>query len=87
MQIIPHSCELTGFSVEREEHYYVWVGPGWRAVNQFGLYDYLIDPGFKIVLFGRTLSHEEYRAILGKATADPDLPKKSAWLREERRPN
>jgi len=88
VQIVIHSSELVGFSIEREEHYYLWQADrgGWTAANEFGLYDYLIDPGFKIVLFGRTLNLTEYQAILNRAIADPDVPRKSAWLREERRP-
>ena len=88
VQVIIHSCELVGFAIERDEHYYVYLPErgGWQARNEFGKYDYMIEPGWKIVLYGRTLSGDEYRAIVDKALADRDVPRKSAWLREERRP-
>jgi len=84
VQVITVACDLTGYRFEREEHHYVWKD-AWFAVDNFGLYDYLIEPGFKIVLFGRTLSTPEYRKVLNKAMNDDYLPPKSAWLRQERR--
>jgi hypothetical protein len=53
-------------------------------VDKFGLFDYLIEPGFKVVLFGRTLTDDEYRAVWDKVCRDPDLPPKSGKLRGER---
>lgn len=87
VQAIPHTSGLTGHRVERTNDYYVWTPErgGWRGVDQFGLFDYLIEPGVKIVLFGRMLNNEEYRAILAQSSRDPDLPKRSAWMPEERR--
>lgn len=84
VQVIAIACEITGYRFEREEHHYIWKD-GWFATDNFGLFDYLIDPGYKIVLFGRTLSTKEYKAILSKAMQDNYLPHKSAWLKEERR--
>jgi len=88
VQIIGADCEIAGRRFERETDYYIWTPErgGWRGVDKFGLFDYLIDSGYKIVLFGKMLNNKEYRKILDKATNDSYLPRKSAWLREERRP-
>lgn len=77
----------TGYRIERENDYYVWwpENGGWRGVDQFGLYDYLILPGYKIVLFGRMLNNDQYKDILNRAAKDPDLPRKSAYTKDERR--
>ena len=65
--------------------YYVWMSSGnrayWWGVDIFGLFDYLIEPGYKRVLFGRTLTREEYGKIIQKANID-----KAGWLPTERRP-
>lgn len=87
VQCIVRPDEDAGRLVERENDNYVWdySRNNWKGVDQFGLYDYLIEPGVKIVLFGRTISEAEYSAILERATSDPDLPPKSAWRKTERR--
>lgn len=89
VQVIGVAEYATGQRIERENDYYVWAPErgGWRGCDQFGLYDYLIDPGFKIVLFGKMLSNDEYKEIFQMAVNDPDLPKRSAYLKEERRPS
>lgn len=87
VQVISQTCDLVAHRIERDNDYYVWDESynGWKGCDQFGLYDYLIDPGFKIVLFGRQLTNEEYSAILTEATRDPDFPKKDSWAKSERR--
>lgn len=81
---IAQANEITGHCIERGVDYYCWFGY-WRGCDIFGLFDYLSMPGYKIVLFGRWTTHEEYRDIVKRATEDPDLPPRSAWFREERR--
>ena len=50
--------------------YYIWIGDRWLGVDVFGLWDYLASPGWKRVLFGRTIRNEEYVAIYRRALAD-----------------
>lgn len=52
----------------------------WRGVDIFGLFDYLMDSGS--VLFGKTISGEEYGEIMTRAREDE---KKSGWLPFERK--
>jgi len=88
VQAIAVEDEVAGRRIERSENHYIWVPDRgcWRGVDKFGLYDYLIDPGYKVVLFGRTLSEEEYSAAWTRIAKDDYLPAKSAILRNERRP-
>lgn len=74
-----------GRRVERQTDNYVWKENGWVGVDQFGLFDYLIDPGFKIVLFGRTIGYNEYSALIDLMVHDPDFPVKSGFTPLERR--
>ena len=88
VQAVVVKSELVGRRVERGSDFYVWAPGrgGWRGVDQFGLYDYLIDPGHKVVLFGRVLSNPEYRAVFERAANDPDFPENSAIHPDERAP-
>lgn len=75
-----------GRRVEYSTDFYIWTDHGWRGCDQFGFFDYLISPGSKVVLFGRSLSDAEYNKVLHTATHDDYLPAKSAWGELERRP-
>ena len=86
VQTIAVANDLVGRRIERGNDFYILTDHGWRGCDQFGLFDYLIDPGAKIVLFGRSLATAEYRAIFDRASRDPYLPAKSAMLPEERKP-
>ena len=84
---IVQTNDVTGHSVEHTTDYYCWFSPYWRGCDIFGLWDYLSQPGVKVVLFGRWVSNEDYKKILQRALKDPDIPKRSAWLpnNQERR--
>jgi len=81
--------EVTGHSVEHTTAYYCWFDPYWRGCDQFGLWDYLAEPGTKVVMFGRWVSNKDYTELLTRALQDPDVPRRSAWLPngKERRPD
>lgn len=67
-------------------HDYYWRDDGsWFGGDEFGLFDYLSQPGKKVVFFGRSMTDDEYRDILKRIKSD-DFPEKSAWERTERRP-
>lgn len=88
VQAIAVRDDLIGRRIERSEDHYIWTpeNGGWRGVDEFGLFDYLIEPGFKVVLFGRTLSNDDYRATWDRVANDSDLPPRSAVGTDERRP-
>ena len=72
-----------GWYLCRSNDYY-WLLPNdtWQGGDIFGLWDYLIEPGAKRVLFGRTITNREFEAILLGAYNDPAIPQKTG-----RRPN
>lgn len=73
----PHS--EVGTEIVTGGDYYVLEQHGWRAVDIFGLFDFLQDSG--LVLFGRTVTAEEYQQVMNKALA----AKKNGWLPFERK--
>ena len=66
-------------------HDYFWYVDGnWAGGDIFGLFDYLLEPGFKKVLFGRTIDSDKYESIIKRALEDPDFPPKTARLNNEK---
>lgn len=86
VQVIVQSSKKHGWQATSGKDFFVWRGGRWFCVDKFGLYDYLLDPGWKRVLFGRTLTGDEYDAIWQRAMNDPDMPQKTAVGRGERKP-
>lgn len=83
VQVVVQVDTRTGWSPLYSNDYY-WYDKGeWIGGDLFGLFDYLTRPGWKKVLFGRTISHEEYQTIVRRARQDKDFPRKSAKLRGE----
>jgi len=64
-------------------HDYYWFEQVWFGGDLFGLYDYLLLPGWKKVLFGRTLPTKDYEDVIKAALNDKDFPAKSAKLPRE----
>lgn len=88
VQVIIQPDDDHGWASQTGADYYVWDergdGPRWWGVDKFGLYDYLISPGFKKVLFGRTVTSERYQHIFFRAKRDAGS--KTAFRRRERKP-
>lgn len=63
--------------------YYVWDRGRWWSVDYIGMIDYLIQPGMKKVLFGRTVESESWYAAMRRANTDPDFPERTAWGNKE----
>jgi len=61
-------------------HDYFWFDGFWTGGDIFGLFDYLLCPGWRKVLFGRTIKTDQYDQIVKRALKDPDFPVKSANL-------
>lgn len=60
--------------------YYCWhpdTGQWWGH-DIFGLFDCLVRPGWKRVLFGRTVPTGVFRAVVARAECDADFPRRSA---------
>lgn len=88
VQSIIVADENLGRRTEYSDNFYIYVPDRgiWRGVDQFGLYDYMIEPGFKLVLYGRTLTDKEYADVWNRTLKDTYLPPKSAFNPDERKP-
>lgn len=74
-----------GWYLVRSTDYYWWLpNDTWNGGDIFGLFDYLIEPGLKRVLFGRTIETARFRAIFDRAMNDPEIPQKTGWWPRER---
>ena len=113
IQVILQDDPKRGPYFQSNSDYYVWRKDHWQGVDEFGLYDYLLDTGWYrhengrhcvlingewkarkdkfhlfeylmttgLVLFGRTISNEEYQAIFQQAKVN-----KRTWRPWERKP-
>lgn len=84
VQVIVQDDPEVGWAMEHTRDYYVWRDGRWRGADIFGLWDYLARPGWKRVLFGRTLLQDEYQEIYRRAKADRDFARKAGYLPGER---
>lgn len=84
VQIIVQPCSNSGWAMQHTQDYYVWRDDlnEWRGTDIFGLWDYLMRGGWKKVLFGRTISVDEFNEIFNRAKADRDK-RKSSFSRSE----
>lgn len=80
VQVIIQDHPEVGVELVTGSDYYVLRGERWHGVDIFGLFDFLLDSG--IVLFGRTISRDEYADIFRQVAAD-----KAGWLPQEVRPD
>jgi len=87
VQVVVISDRNHGWMTQALTDYYVWDDRGgglrWWGVDLFGLYDYLIEPGYKCVLFGRTIAKQDFNEIFERACADKDFPKKTSYANGE----
>jgi len=69
-----------GVTVHHQNDFYVFAEEfgGWYGVDVFGLTQYLMRPGFKIVKLGEVMTTKKYLALIHTIKQDPDLPTKSA---------
>lgn len=63
--------------------FYVWVEWGdeysWLGVDQYGLLDYLAQPGWKKILIGRMVHPDRFNEAMRRADQDPDFPSRSGF--------
>ena len=56
----------------------------WYGCDIFGLWDYLQEPGYKLVLFGRVIGNKEWGELKAKLFETKEMQEKTAWRRSER---
>lgn len=59
--------------------FFIWRDGRWWAVDQWGLMDYLADPGPRKILIGRYVPNGRWTLLRQRAEADPDFPARTAW--------
>jgi len=86
VQAIAVADPTVGRFIWSQRDFYWWDAGQWFGGDIFGLWDYLARPGWRKVLFGRSLVRADFEQVMNAALADPDLPAKSAWDDREARP-
>jgi len=74
----------SGRELITSKDYYCWTGNGWLCTDYIGFVDYLAQPGWKRVLFGRMVSNDEWYRVIKQANEDPDFPVRTNWGFNER---
>lgn len=77
VQVILQDNTYVGVESVTSSDYYVLRDGRWCGVDIFGLFDYLMETG--LVLFGRTISAEEYDAVMQRVQTE-----KHGWTARER---
>lgn len=69
---MPDEADGVGFIYGHD--FYCWTGAdpelGWCGREAFGLWEYLSEPGVKVVLFGRTVRTREFRELVDRVVAE-----------------
>lgn len=86
VQVVVQDHPSVGWSMVHTRDFYIWADERWRGVDQFGLYDYLCEPGWKRVLFGRTINRDDFNTIYQQAKRDTKFARKSGFTRDEIKP-
>jgi len=86
VQAIAVADPVVGRFIWSQRDFYWWEQGQWFGGDIFGLWDYLTRPGWRKVLFGRSLRRVDFDRVMQAALTDPDLPAKSAWDDREARP-
>lgn len=77
--VIVESDKNHGRRLVVTKDYFVWLGDRWLSVDFIGMVDYLQQPGWKRVLFGRMVDDEYFASVVRLANEDADFPIRSAW--------
>lgn len=85
VQVIAYPEPSVGTYILAKEHFYWWDAERsqWFGGDQSGFYQYMFGPGPKMVLFGATVTNDEYTDCVKRALADPGFPEKSARITGE----
>lgn len=78
VEVISYEDTEVGRRILHRADYYWPTEFGFGFGDMFALYEYLLSPGPKKVLFGKTISDCQFQNILKAAIADDYLPPKSA---------
>jgi hypothetical protein len=79
--IVQHRVDV-GWHMQHANDFYLWrdCWRCWRGADLAGLWDYMMQAGWKRVLMGRTLLNSEFNAIYQAAKADRDFARQHGEL-------
>lgn len=77
---------VKGGNEGRRDDYYWWDFPSetWWVGDYPGFLDYLMQPGVRKVIFGRSIPSDRFAEIYKTAVHDPDFPVKTGWRQREK---
>lgn len=87
VQAIVQPDVANGFRILTKDFYF-WSPDDerWYAADSFGLWDYLAQPGWKAVLFGRSITESEFEAVYQDACNDDLFDDKTGFRDREHQP-
>lgn len=88
VQVIVQESKDNRWVTRSGKDYYIWAerggGAKWYGVDIFGLHHYLLQPGYKCVLFGVEIDSKVFNEIFNRARAE--FGDKETYERNERQP-
>lgn len=87
VQAIAQEDETVGVLIHQGENFYCYdetLFGGWVGCDEYGLAQYLAEPGYKVIKLGHAMPTHEWRDLIAQIKADPRLPEKSARYAHER---
>jgi hypothetical protein len=75
--------KTVGYRIEHNDGFYWWEKECWFCGDEYGLMQYQTDPGWKKVILGRAVLHDEWLAMWKRIKADFG-PKSAYWPKERR---
>lgn len=82
--VIVEKDQNSGRRLVMTKDYFCWLGDRWLSTDFIGMLDYLQQPGWKRVLFGRLVDDEYWYSVVKRANEDPDFPARTSYGYNER---
>lgn len=87
VQAIAQQDATVGLLLHHGENFYCYdeaLFGGWVGCDEYGLAQYLAEPGCKVIKLGHAMPTAAWRDLIAEIRADPRLPEKSARYEHER---
>ena len=82
--VIIENDKDSGRRLVMSKDYFCWVGDHWLNTDQIGMWDYLQQPGWKKVLFGRMVDNDYWYSVVKRVNETTDFPARTNWGFNER---
>jgi len=80
VQAVAQQDDEAGVVIHHGSDFYVFDEKygGWYGLDHFGLVQYILVPGSKIIKLAESMTTEKYLSLLKRIRENPNLPSKSA---------